>query len=111
MSLAWEKNWDTGVLSSAENDLGEHFIVWEGKAVWRSKRSLLKGHFFADTHKRLWSNFLPLLLGDSFDEIRAGTTTPDGNDLYNSTDILLTSFVDTDEHRVCDAVSPLIKKN
>lgn len=110
LSLAFEKSWDTGSLSSAENDLGEHFTVWEGKAVWRPKRSLLKGHFFAHTHDRLWSNFLPLLLGDHFDELRAGTTSPDGNDLLAQTDLLLNSFVNSPEHLVCDAVCPLIKK-
>jgi len=63
VSLAFEANWDGGNFSSEEVDLGQHYTVWEGEASWRPKRSLIKGDFFVATHDRLWSKFLPTLLG------------------------------------------------
>lgn len=63
MSLSYEKNWDGGHFSSEEEHLGHHYTVWEGEAAWRPKRSLIKGDFFVSTHDRIWSKFLPVLLG------------------------------------------------
>lgn len=67
VSLAFAKNWDSGTYSTAEIDLGQHFTVWERKAVWRPKCSLLKGDFFIAMHNCLWSLFQLSLLEDNFD--------------------------------------------
>jgi hypothetical protein len=106
MSLAFASNWDSGTYSLAEKDLGEHFTVWERKAVWRPKRSLLKGEFFISTHNRLWSLFLPSLLGDDFDEILSGMG--DQTDWYN---IKIEELRDKEEHYICDALAPLLKQD
>ena len=107
LSLAFEKNWDTGAFSAAEKHLGEHFTVWKGKAVWRPKRSLLKGQFFVETHDRLWSMFLPLLFGDSFDEILAGMATDD-RDFPEEIDMKFERLGEEKMHKMCDAVCPLL---
>lgn len=106
LRVAINKTWDVGTLSSAEENLGEHFTVWKGKAVWRSKRSLLKGEFFADSHNRLWSTFLPLLFSDTFDELRHGL----GEEFIEQTDLLLSLLEASSEHLACDAICPLIKQ-
>jgi hypothetical protein len=105
ISLAFEKNWDSGTYSLAEKDLGEHFTVWERKAVWRSKCSLLKGEFFISTHNRLWSLFLPTLFGDDFDELLSGMG--DRTDYY---DLRMEELQDKEEHRICDVIFPLLKQ-
>jgi hypothetical protein len=105
MSLAFAKNWDSGTYSLAEEDLGEHFTVWERKAMWRPRRSLLKAEFFISTHNRLWSLFLPSLLGDDFDELLSG--------MSNRTDWYDLRMVELQEHerqRICDALVPLLKR-
>ena len=108
LSLAFERNWDMGVLSSAETDLGEHYTVWEGKALWRQKRSMLKGQFFADTHNRLWSMFLPSLLGDPFDEVRV--VPNDDFVISEEAEDMKDSIIDSQEHLACDAVFTLLKE-
>lgn len=105
ISLAFANNWDSGTYSLAEEDLGEHFTVWERKAVWRSKRSLLKGEFFISTHNRLWSLFLPSLFGDDFDELLSGMG--DRTDYY---DLRMEELQEKQVHRICDALVPLLKQ-
>ncbi len=105
MSLAFAKNWDGGTYSLAEEDLGEHFTVWERKAVWRPKCSLLKGEFFISTHNRLWSKFLPSLLGDDFDELLSGMG--DRTDWY---DLIMEELQDKEVHLICDALVTLLKQ-
>ena len=105
MSLAFAKNWDSGTYSLAEEDIGEHFTVWERKAVWRSKCSLLKGEFFISSHNRLWSLFLPSLFGDDFDELLSGMG--DRTDYY---DLRMEELQEKEEHRDCDALVPLLKQ-
>ena len=73
MNLAFEKNWDKCYFTSAEEDLGEHFITWEGVTVRRPRHSLIKGELFIDIHNRLWSKFLPSLLSEIFENIKNGS--------------------------------------
>ena len=105
ISLAFAKNWDSGIYTSAEVGLGQHFTVRERKAVWRSKCSLLKGEFFIATHNRLWALFLPSLLGDEFDELRGGMTDQ-AADWY---DDKVEELQKSEEQRICDAIGPLMK--
>ena len=105
MSLAFAKNWDSGTYSLAEEDLGEHFTVWERKAMWRPRRSLLKAEFFISTHNRLWSLFLPSLLGDDFDELLSGMS--ERTDWY---DLRMVELQEYEEQRICDALVPLLKR-
>ena len=99
MSLAFAKNWDSGTYSLTEEDLGEYFTVWEGKATWRPKCSLIS------THNRLWSLFLPSLLGDDFDELLSGMS--DRTDWY---DLRMEELQEYEEHHICDALVPLLKQ-
>lgn len=107
MNVAFDQNWDGGEFSSIEKDLGQHFTVWKGTALWRPKRSILKGQFLNDTHKRLWSIFLPTLLGDSFDEIRFENLK--GN-LDKETERLMADMRESRSHFVCDSVYSLLKE-
>eukprot|EP00594_Rhizosolenia_setigera_P009402 CAMPEP_0178965684 /NCGR_PEP_ID=MMETSP0789-20121207/16463_1 /TAXON_ID=3005 /ORGANISM="Rhizosolenia setigera, Strain CCMP 1694" /LENGTH=1440 /DNA_ID=CAMNT_0020650785 /DNA_START=28 /DNA_END=4350 /DNA_ORIENTATION=- len=108
LSLAFHNNWDKGEFSSDEINLGEHYTVWRGKAMWRPKRSLLKGQYFIDTHDRLWSMFLPSLLSDPFDELSGNTKL--GSDFFIRIEEKLESLVDSENHLICDAVSTIMKE-
>lgn len=75
IALAYHRNWDVGSFSVAEESLkdGEgHWCVWNGRATYRSRRSIFKGHIFVESHTRLWTSFLPTLLGEEFESIVAG---------------------------------------
>lgn len=107
MNVAFDQNWYGGEFSSTEKDLGQHFTVWKGTALWRPKRSILKGQFLCDTHKRLWSIFLPTLLGDPFDELRFESLK--GN-IDEETERFMTEMKESRSHFVCDSVYILLKE-
>lgn len=110
MSLAFEKSWEAGTFTAAEKDMGAHFVVWERKAVWRPKVSLLKGELFAATHDRLWSVYLPLLFSDCFDELQIHMTVSDGDSYAQAIQLLMEQLGLSHEQDVCDCVYPLIMK-
>lgn len=111
ISLAFERNWDNGSFSSAEEEQkGAHFTVWEGKATWRPKRSILKGSFFIDTHNRLWSVFLPVLLSGPFDEIQTVPNYASKSFLNVETEQIISQMIESREHSICDSVCTLMKE-
>merc|ERR1712176_1539015 len=102
LSLAFHDNWDRGEFSSDEIKLGEHYTVWSGKAIWRPKRSLLKGQFFIDTHDRLWSMFLPSLFSETFDEIRCNTEL--GSDFQQLIEEMMENLEDSNNYLITDSI-------